>query len=219
MLDVGTDLRLDELAGFPGLSGFIVAERPARAALHGHMPLRGAATMLGALAHALIGRVAEGVLLGAMEQVVRLGDVGGIGGRGDHRVHQPRAGVHADMRLHAEVVLLAFLRLMHLGVARLVPVLRRRRCSNECGIDDGALAQHQPLLGEVGVDRLKDPPREPVALQEPAELQQRGRIRRRLPRKVDAHKPPDRLAVVDRILDALAGEPEALPPPGTAGRE
>jgi hypothetical protein len=43
----------------------------------------------------------------AVQQRMRVGDVAFIG-RGDvHAAHQPRVGVDADVRLHAEVVLLA----------------------------------------------------------------------------------------------------------------
>ena len=49
-------------------------------------------------------------------------------GRGGVRpVHQARVGIDADVDLHAEVPLVALLCLMHLGVARVIFVLRRRR--------------------------------------------------------------------------------------------
>src|SRR5690606_9033181 len=42
------------------------------------------------------------------------------------------------------------------------------------------------------------------------ELEQRGRIRGRLARQIDANETADRLAVVERVFHALTGQPEAL---------
>src|SRR5260364_156415 len=42
-------------------------------------------------------------------------------------VHKARVGVHADVRFHPKVPLLAFPGLMHFWVARLAPVLGRTR--------------------------------------------------------------------------------------------
>lgn len=71
-------------------------------------------------------------------------------------MNQARLGVDADMSLHAEMPVVAFLRRMHLGVAGLGLVLGRRRRSDKGRIDDGALAQDQPAFGQVSVDRLED---------------------------------------------------------------
>jgi hypothetical protein len=52
-----------------------------------------------------------------MQQLGCLRHVVDVGRRADDAVHQARFGVHADVRVHAEVPLVALLRLMHLGVA------------------------------------------------------------------------------------------------------
>jgi hypothetical protein len=77
-------------------------------------------------------------------------------------------------------------------------------------IDDRPFAQDQALLGQMGVDRLEDLARKPVGFEQPSELQQSGRIRRRLPRQVNPHEAADRLTVVQRVLHPLVGQPEAL---------
>lgn len=82
------------------------------------------------------------------------------------------------MRLQAEVILILFFRLVHLWLAGVaVPVLRRRRRSNQRGIYDD-LAQHQALLSQVRVDHLEDVARQTVALRQPTELQKRLGVRR-----------------------------------------
>lgn len=57
---------------------------------------------------------------------------------------------------------------------------------------------------------LEDPPGEIVVLQQPAEAQQGGGVRHRLPTQVDPKKGPKRLTVVDGILKRLVGERELL---------
>ena len=59
------------------------------------------------------------------------------------------------------------------------------------------------FAGKVHVDFIDGPARQVVLLQQPAELQQRRRIRRRFMRQIDAVKSPNRPAVVDRIFDFL----------------
>jgi hypothetical protein len=53
-------------------------------------------------------------------------------------MHQSGLGINADVRLHAEMPLIAFLRLMHLALLLAFPVLGRGRCGEQRGIDDGA---------------------------------------------------------------------------------
>lgn len=49
-----------------------------------------------------------------------------------------------------------------------------------------------------------------MPLEQAPKLQQRCRIRGRFTRQVNAHEALDRLAVVDRVLDAFIRQPEAL---------
>jgi len=59
------------------------------------------------------------------------------------------------MRLHSEMPLIALLRLAHLRIARLALVLRRRRCGDDGGIDDGALAHQQAAFFEHRPDLIE----------------------------------------------------------------
>ncbi len=55
-----------------------------------------------------------------MQKSVGLTDVADVPGRADHRVRKAGVGIDPDMRLHAEVPLIAFLALLHF----LVPLTR-----------------------------------------------------------------------------------------------
>ena len=60
--------------------------------------------------------------------------------RGRDRMNQLGLAIHTNMRLHAEVPLVALLRLMHLGIPRLGPVLRRTGRTDDSRVHDGASA-------------------------------------------------------------------------------
>jgi hypothetical protein len=141
-----------------------------------------------------------------VKQLTRLGHVIDVGRRADQRVHDARLGVHADVRLHAVMPLVALLRLVHLRVTLTAGILRRARRGNDGGVHDGAGAHEQTLLGKMGVDLLEQRLGQVVGDQQAAKLQQRGGIGHRLSRQVDAHEVPQRLAVVDRILEGFIGQ-------------
>jgi hypothetical protein len=74
----------------------------------------------------------------AVQQIGQHRAVGDIGRRRHHRVDQLAAAVDPEMRLHAEIPLVSFLGLMHLGIARLVGVFDRGGRIDDGGIDNRA---------------------------------------------------------------------------------
>ena len=62
----------------------------------------------------------------------------------------------------------------------------------------------------MSVDRLEDLAGESIRLEQATKLEQRRRVWRVLAGEVNADEATDRLAVVERILDAFVGESEAL---------
>ena len=62
----------------------------------------------------------------------------------------------------------------------------------------------------MGVDGGEDGGGQVLLFKQTTELEQRGGIRRRFVRQVDADEAADGLAVVDRILSAFIGQPEKL---------
>jgi hypothetical protein len=91
-----------------------------------------------------------------MQQCVALGDVVDIGSSADDGMYQARVSIHADMRLHSKVPLVALLDLMHLRVTLAVFVLGGARRCNQGGINDCAAPKQQAMCGQFGVDDLKD---------------------------------------------------------------
>ena len=158
---------------------FVIGQRLAFGALHGHVPCHRLADVFGPFFHALIAGVAERGGLVAVQQRVRLGHIGDIAGRADDRMHQARSGIDADVGLHAKVPVVAFLRLVHFRITLAILVLGRRWRGDQRGVDDGAFAHHQAFLGQVPVDRVEDLARQPVGLKQVAELRQGRRVRRR----------------------------------------
>jgi hypothetical protein len=134
--------------------------------------------VLYAFADTLIAGVAQHGLLAAVQQRVRLRDVGHVAGRADHGMYEPCGHVHAHVRFHAEMPIIAFLRLVHLGITFLVAVLGRWRRRDQRGVNDRPLAHHQTFAGQVAVDLVEDPARQVVRLEPPTELEQRGRVQR-----------------------------------------
>ena len=54
----------------------------------------------------------------------------------------------------------ALLRLMHLGIAPILPVLGRARRPDECRIHQRSLSEQQAVLSQSRIDRLEDPLRQ-----------------------------------------------------------
>jgi len=135
------------------------------------------ALQLLALVRAGVAAVAADRIFLAVQQLVHLRHVIHVRRRALHVVHQARFLVHANVRLHPEVPLVALLRLVHLRVALAVPVLGRARCRNDRRIDDRAGLQALALTRQVRVHALQDLRRELVRLQQPAEVEDRGLVR------------------------------------------
>ena len=76
-----------------------------------------------------------------MQQLVDLVDIGHVGRRSYQAVHQYRRCVDANVALHPEVPLIAFLGLMHLRIALIFSVLHPGRRGNQSGIQDSAFLE------------------------------------------------------------------------------
>ncbi len=67
-------------------------------------------------------------------------------------MHQARFVIDADVGLHAKVILVALLGLVHLRVTLAILVLGRARRVDQRRVDDGALAQLQAAVTQIAVD-------------------------------------------------------------------
>ena len=125
--------------------------------------------VLRALADPAISGVTPDLLLLAVQKPVRRRQVVNVGGRSLQMVHQT-PGVGADVQLHPEMPLVPLPRLVHLRVAGVALVLGRRRRRDDGGVNDAALLQQNPPLGQVIPDLPKQKVRQSVALQPVAEV-------------------------------------------------
>jgi hypothetical protein len=123
-----------------------------------------------------------------------------LGRRGLQAVHDAAVGIHADMRLHAEIPVVALLRRRHLGIAGLGFVLGRRRRIDDRRVDQRARAQGDALVGKVTVHLGEQLLRQLMLLQQVAEVEDRGLVRDPVVAKLDAREPAHRVAVVEHLL-------------------
>ena len=133
-------------------------------------------------------------------QVRQLVDVRNIGRRHRNGMHEPGIDVGAHVDLHAEVPLVTLLGLMHLGVALLVPVLRRGGRMDDRGVDHRAALEEQPARLERVVDGVHHLPGQRMLLEQVAELEDRRLVGHRVVGEVQTGKAAHRLDLVECIF-------------------
>jgi len=136
-----------------------------------------AISMLIPLLNAKITRITEYALLVTVEKVASGHDVMDVGCCGIDAVDQPKRVVHANVHLHAKVILIALLGLVHLRVTLAAFVLSGAWGRNDRRIHNAALAQHQTVLLQVFVHFFEQHLAEAMALQEMTELENGGFVR------------------------------------------
>ena len=88
----------------------------------------------------------------SVKQPLYLRDIGPVGCRIMDVVDQARCVIHATVRRHPDIPLIALRCLMHLRSALTAAVRRRTRRSNPRRIDDRSAAQAQSLAGKMGIN-------------------------------------------------------------------
>ena len=111
----------------------------------------GHARRLKAFVSPLVARVGKHHNLSAVQQAVSLGHIVDSGRRADAAMHQARVGIHPNIRFHPEVLLVALVGLVYLGVALTRTVLGRTWRGNQGGIDNRADFEQQALGRQRGV--------------------------------------------------------------------
>jgi len=108
--------------------------------------------------------------------------------------------IHPNVTLHAKIPLVSLFGLMHLGIASLFVILRRRRCGNDRGVDDRAIADFNPLLLEMLIHSSKDLLAYAVLFDEAPEFADGCFVRGGFYTKVDPNKFTHSLTIVEAIL-------------------
>ena len=85
-------------------------------------------------------------------------------------MHKARFGIRTHVGLHPEEPLLSLSPLVYFRIARAAVVLGRTRYSDDGGLHDRALFEHQAFADEQFVDRLEDALSERVLLDQVVEL-------------------------------------------------
>jgi hypothetical protein len=124
----------------------------------------------------LVASVGEDVRLLAVQQAVAFDHVVDLGRRAAHGVHHARVSIHPNVRLHAEVPLVALLGLMDLGVALTGLVLRGAGRCDQRGVHHRARLEHQALAKQQFVDGCQDLVGQLVLLQQMTKPQDRRLI-------------------------------------------
>jgi len=133
--------------------------------------------MLIPLLNPKITRITEHALLVAMKKVASGHDVVNVGCCSIDAVDQPKRVVHANVHLHAKVILIALLGLVHLRVTLAALVLRGAWSRNDGSIHNAAFAQHQTVLLQVFVHLLEQHLAQAMAFKEMTKLENGGFIR------------------------------------------
>lgn len=133
-----------------------------------------------------------------------------IGRGGNSGMYQLRAAVKTDMRLHAEIPLIAFFCLMHFRIAGIVFVLGGTRRIDNRGVDYGSACYLQPVLCQVFVYQLEEPFAEIVGFKDVAKLANRRLIRRRLMAKVYADEVAHGPGIVKSLFHSRVGQAEPV---------
>jgi len=146
------------------VAGFGFVQRFALARHHGYLPIHIRVLLLDlfALFNAPITRVNKDHFFLTVQQGICLRDVVRVGCCGCDRVHKARMNVHANVRLHAKVPLVALFGLMHIGVSLALVVLGRSGRSDQRGVHHGARLEHQTAINQLGVDGGQDLLAQPV---------------------------------------------------------
>lgn len=141
---------------------------------------------------------------------MRLCHVVDVGRRAHHRVHQDRVRIHTDVGFHSKVPLIAFLGLVHLGVAFAEAVLGRTRRGNERGIDHGPALEQQTLGRQRGVDSGKDLQAQVVGFEQVAEPKNGALVGQVVFPGIQTHELAEQRHVVQRFLHRRVREVEPL---------
>ena len=207
MLHLGPHAGLEFFGFFVQLAPGCVFLSLALTRSHGHMPVH--ARGLRAFAGALIPGISKHNRFFTVQQAVALGDIIDVCRSADDGVHQAGFSVHPDMRLHAEMPLVAFLDLVHLGVTLTSAVLGGTWCCDKRGVHHGAGLEQQAVGAQLGVDDLQNLRAQIVLFEQMAKTQDADSIRNTLG-TADAHEVTVKAGLEHRFFGTQVGQTKPL---------
>jgi hypothetical protein len=132
MLDLGSYARLDLSDLLFDTAHFVIRQGSALAGPQGDIPFHIGHPVLFPLLNPLIARIAESDAFLPVQQGMGLRHLMGIGRRRHQRMNQARLCIRANVRLHAEVPLMAFLGRVPLWITFALSGLGRGRRGDDC---------------------------------------------------------------------------------------
>ena len=213
MLHLGTDTGLDLFNPIcQSVAGFGLVQRLALARHHGNFPVHASVFVLNLLAlfNASVARVGKDHFFLSMQQGMCLRNIVGIGRRCRDRMHQARVSVHANVRLHAKVPLVALLGLVHLRVALAFVVLGGAGRCNQGGIHHRACLEHQPAINQFGIDSRQYLRAQVVLLEHVSKAQDGAFIRQSGDARIELGKLAVQRDVMQCLFHGRVGMPKEL---------
>ena len=148
-----------------------------------------------------------------MQQIRDFVAVMNVGCRDAGAMDQSRLAVRTDVQLHSEVPVLAFLGLVHLGIACFVLILGRGRCGNQRRIDNRATGKPHAVGHQQFADFGEERSPKLMSLKQVTEVHQRRGIRNALLAQVNSTELPEDRNIVQGIL---TGDVAQIEPVGNA---
>ena len=213
VFDLGSDAGLGFLQLVQnGTHGRVLLQGSALARRHGNVPvhLRVFGLNFLTLVDAPVARVSKDIRFLTVQQRVRLRDVVRVGCSGRHAVHQTLVRIRANVGFHAEMPLVALLRLVHLGVTGAGTVLGGTGCRNQGGIDHRALFEQQAFGRQRGVDSGQDLNAQVVCFEHVAKAQDGALVGKVVFPHIQSCELTKHRGVVQRFFHGGVGQVEPL---------
>ena len=185
----------------------MLVQCPALAGAHGDMP--GHTRSFWPLDCTKVAGIRKHHRFFTVQQAMTLRHVAGIGRCADDGMHQARLCVHANVRLHAKVPLVAFLGLVHFGVTLAGTILGGIRCRNQSGVHHRAGLEQQAVESQLGVDHLQDLRAQLVRLEKMAKSQDADAVGDALG-AADAGEVTVEVGLEQSLFGSQVGQPKPL---------
>ena len=187
---------------YQGVYSFALLKSPALARHHDNLPFNPRVLRLNllALGDAAVAGVCKYNSLFTVQQSLSLRDVVFIGSSTRNSVNQARLSVCANVGLHTEVPLVAFLGLVHLWVTLTRVVLGGARGCDQSGINDRACFEQQAPLDQLGVDSSKNLSGQVVGFKQVTESENGALIRQARSACVELGKLPKQGHIVQGLF-------------------
>src|SRR5690554_2273916 len=143
---------------------------------HSDLPVHLSTVMFWSLPNSKVAGIAPHSLLFAVQKLIGDHDVMDIRRRRGNAVNKTKGIIGTNVHLHSKVPRVAFFGLIHFWITLATAVFRRRRCTQNGGINEATFAQNQAFSGQMSVDCLENNLAKLVFLQKVPEVQNGGLV-------------------------------------------